>query len=447
MRLLLLAPLLLLVGSAMAQEKSTVVELTIFRDADNLIIFVEKQGNVSLEGLRLSEASLPAPLELASLPAFESLFFDNIPTPICFRLQRNGTSTPLVLQCTGSVPTLTQNLIGSNVFWYDNSDNTDRTFLVLSDEVTMGICPAGQDQCHITFGAGGVLPPTPSPVPITPTTVPPTPVGGGSGEIAFVSDRDGNLEIYVMAVDGSTVRRLTNDPANDLNPAWSPDGQFLAFESDRGFDAFVPLILTMNADGSNLREVTDGRDPVWSPDGQQIAFMAPSVDSGAGGLRESIFVINLGGTGLRQVTADEIETSPDWSPDGRQFVIGTQRSGFELFIADAASGEKRQLTSGGGFEGGSNPVWSPSGDRIAFDSSRSGSRDIFLINPDGSNEQIITSNPASDFDPAWSPDGQHIVFVSDRDGNNELYIMNADGSNQRRITDTPADEFAPAWRP
>src|SRR2546423_11257377 len=72
--------------------------------------------------------------------------------------------------------------------------------------------------------------------------------------------------------------------------------------------------------------------------------------------------------------------------------------------------------------------------KIAFDSNRTGNDEIFVMNPDGSNQVNLSNNPANDNNPSWSPDGTKIAFVSNRDGNDEIYVMNADGSNQTRLT-------------
>ena len=116
----------------------------------------------------------------------------------------------------------------------------------------------------------------------TPTYTPTsTPLGGGSGQIAFASSRDGNSEIYVMNADGSGQTRLTNDSRDDQYPAWSPDGRQIAFMSDQGYYQWGYYysnweIYVMNADGSGQTNLTNnGADdwvPAWSPDGQQIAF-------------------------------------------------------------------------------------------------------------------------------------------------------------------------------
>jgi len=94
-------------------------------------------------------------------------------------------------------------------------------------------------------------------------------------QIAFTTSRDGFTEIYVMNADGSGLTRLTNHPAHDNSPAWSPDGRQIAFMSYRDGDPYGEIYL-MNADGSDLKNLTNNPanddGPVWSPDGKQIAF-------------------------------------------------------------------------------------------------------------------------------------------------------------------------------
>jgi len=129
-------------------------------------------------------------------------------------------------------------------------------------------------------------------------------------KIAFYSDRDGNLEIYVMDADGGNPLRLTNDPGMDMDPAWSPDGTKIAFTSNRDGDF---EIYVMNADGSNLTRLTDhsgmDMDVAWSPDGTLIAFA-----SDRNGNFE-IYVMNSDGSNMVQVTFDpSLDFQPSWQP-------------------------------------------------------------------------------------------------------------------------------------
>ena len=93
------------------------------------------------------------------------------------------------------------------------------------------------------------------------------------------------------------------------------------------------------------------------------------------------------------------------------------------------------------------PAWSPDGRKLAFVSRRDDSSEIYVMNADGSAQENLTRQPASDSHPSWSPDGRKIAFVSRRDGNAEIYVMNTDGSGLRNLTRTPSDDLDPAWSP
>jgi Tol biopolymer transport system component len=214
-------------------------------------------------------------------------------------------------------------------------------------------------------------------------------------KIAFVSDRTGSSEVYVMNADGSGQRRLTRH-AKPKELAWSPDGRMLAFGSHaRGGPRDVYV---MNADGTGLLNLTPGPGGgealSWSPDGRKIGFR--SLRDGSG----EIYVVNVDGTGLRRLT--HLTRNP--------------------------------VSSGG--TTWSAPAWSPDGQRILFVRVGWGNSnsEILVMNADGSRQRNLTRNPASDGDPVWSPDGKKILFVSKRDGHGEVYVMNADGSGQRNLT-------------
>ncbi|MEO7889996.1 MAG: hypothetical protein ABIW19_08340 [Vicinamibacterales bacterium] len=179
--------------------------------------------------------------------------------------------------------------------------------------------------------------------------------------VAFDSEADGNSEIYVMNADGSHVRRLTSNPAADMAPAWSSDGTRLAFMSDRGSRAGTD-IYTMRAD-----------------DGSQLV----------------------------RVTNDQTNWAPQYSPDGRQLAVQINR---DVSVVDLSSGTRRRLTAEP--LNGMNPTWSPDGQRIAFVTTRRAQAEIFTMASDGSNQQLLVSMASgSVIDPRWSPDGRQIAFV------------------------------------
>ena len=149
--------------------------------------------------------------------------------------------------------------------------------------------------------------------------------------IAFVSERDGNKEIYVMNADGSNLRNLTRNPARDSGPAWSPNGEHIAFDSSRGGNN---EIYVMDVEGGNLRNLTNDPaydvSPSWSPDGKQIAFAsAKKVARPKDRFIFDIYVMDIDGGNLQKLTKDaESDYYPDWarsvfavSPASKQLII------------------------------------------------------------------------------------------------------------------------------
>jgi tricorn protease-like protein len=221
--------------------------------------------------------------------------------------------------------------------------------------------------------------------------------------VAFVSDKDGNYEIYVLRLDGSGVSNVTNHPAFDVDPAWSPDGTRIAFVSDRadGHEIFV-----MNADGSDVRQLTDmpeySYEPDWSPDGGRIAFAAEGQDD-QGKRHYEIFVMSADGSRRIQLTHDRADDR--------------------------------------------DPAWSPDGTRIAFTSRLDGEAQVHVMNSDGANPLNLTNHPGGGEAPTWSPDGAYIAFMAARDENWDIYIMKADGAGQTRLTRSGGYDGNPAWKP
>lgn len=147
-----------------------------------------------------------------------------------------------------------------------------------------------------------------------------------------------------------------------------------------------------------------------------------------------------------ELTEGHDDTWPIWSPDGKQVLFVSTRSGNkDLWIVDSTGGEPRQVTDHPDDE--DTPAWSPTGDRIAFAALREGNWDIYTSRPDGSRTERLTSDLAVDVAPSWSPDGQWIVFASYRDENWELYLVSADGAEIVRLTENDATDYAPAWSP
>jgi Tol biopolymer transport system component len=206
----------------------------------------------------------------------------------------------------------------------------------------------------------------------------------------FVSDASGNPDIYLQRVGGRKMINLTPDsPAADTAPAFSPDGERLAFCSERGGGG----IFVMGSTGESVKRLTDfGYDPSWSPDGKQIVF-----SSGDG--------------------------QNPWS----RAVLA------RLWIVPSSGGELRPLTKQGDAV---QPRWSPGGRRIAFWglNDGSGQRDIWTIPAVAAGEPVpvaVTNDPAMDWDPVWSPDGRSLYFASERGGSMNLWRAAIDESSGR----------------
>ena len=215
--------------------------------------------------------------------------------------------------------------------------------------------------------------------------------------VAFLSNRDGNPEIYAANLDGTNLVRLTNHPADDSTPAVSPLGNRIAFVSNR--DGNVEIYVMDALDGGNVARLTtnsvqDGW-PCWSPDGTRIAFVRDA----------DLWVMNADGSGqVPLVAGPGDDLAPRWSPDGQ---------------------------------------------RIVFTSNRDGDYEIFTVDADGGNLVQRTFNTNPDTDPDWSPDGSSITFTSMRLGDlfQSTWVMNADGSGQRRLSAPAAEYRFPRWAP
>lgn len=335
-----------------------------------------------------------------------------------------------------------------------------------------------------------------SPQAFTPTqTVSPSPKPSPNyrNSIVFVSDRDGNKEIYRIDVDGSEETRLTENSENDSSPQWAYDKSRILFLSG---DEFSTQLYSIIPDGSGLTELTPHTTRIsqceWSPNSYLIACIT---------LRDSIMDDVIIVDADRQ-TAESAYSAQGrifdiaWSPEGDKIALATEDVG-GILVYSIAEGSINEYEFGDGFvqkvawsnngnrlaysfgprnqdvlatlytvktdfsnprkwidEGG--PEWvqafSPGDDSVLLESSRGGHSEIYVFNLETKRLIQLTNTESSDNNsssanryPVYSKDGSRIVFMSIQEGQSDIYVMDSDGTRQRNLTDHPAGDWEPDW--
>lgn len=306
------------------------------------------------------------------------------------------------------------------------------------------------------------------PIGVTEAVVPPQ-AGFPTGEIAFVSDRSGIPQVYLSDIGGSTILPITNVPDGACQPSWSPDGLRLVFVSPcrispvgRPLDisegpAPDTALYIVNADGSGLVALptVPGGDsePAWSPEGQRIAFTS---------LRDGqplLYVMDLLDQSVRRLTEPSVDfqevRQPAWSPFGNQVVFTMKRvNSYQIWsITDAGQGEQ-QIARGGQQYWDFSPVWSADGQSILY--TRRNAEGPILpwimsipYERRGTEESVrVSLSPLPVEHPHVSPDGQWIIFEGKSpEENRDVFIASISGAMRTRITTDPGIDFDPVWRP
>lgn len=287
------------------------------------------------------------------------------------------------------------------------------------------------------------------PVPIA------TKVGGGTGEIAFSSDRSGIFQIWVMDTEGKNLHQITDMPEGACQPDWSPDGMQIVFispcdgnqESYPGSGLFI-----INYDGSGLLPLSTipggDYDPDWSPDGKKIAFTSLRLTG-----RPQIYVLTLEDNSVNLLSMPySRDSEPDWSPDGSKITYVNRVKGpMDIWIMDQDGKNQTAFTHSGG-KINSHPVWSRDGNVILFiqkDSLESISRMVAAsYGQKATNEYTFDLGPIPVREANYSPDGLWLVFESWPDGHNhDIYTLTVSGAIRTQLTDYERMDFDPVWRP
>ncbi len=258
------------------------------------------------------------------------------------------------------------------------------------------------------------------------------------------------MQVWVIDVTGANPRQVTHLAGGACQPAWSPDGQQLAFISPCAGDqedyAGSSLYL-INADGSGLvplASVPGGDyDPAWSPDGAQIAFTSLR-DNGI----PHVYLYNLTENSAKLLShQSNHERQPAWSPDGQWLAYQTTRLGEpQIWIATPTGENAREVsTLADGFEW--MPAWAPDGSSLVYSQGNLSRLVTRPVNDRQAKESVVSESLTEAQGADFSPDGGWLVFEMETDGNPDIYVMLLNGSRLTRLTDLPGLDFHPAWRP
>lgn len=299
-------------------------------------------------------------------------------------------------------------------------------------------------------------------VPVATSIIPATPMGGGYGQIAYVSTRGGgNPQIYLFDIASGTDTQITNVPAGACQPSWSPDGKRLVFISPcGGMDAvyYNAGMFIINADGSGLTpiETVPGGDfdPAWAPDGKSIAFTSLRTK------QMEIFILHLNDpTNPVQITKGALSVGsrqPAWSPDGSQIAYSVDRidGAYQLWLMDADGTEQKQIVRSGVALTDYLPTWSPDGKLILFNQRCAvkfcAPYLMTISSTDRSVQQgtLLKLNVITIENANYSPDGLFLTYEGGESGqNNDIFYMDIAGTNTTRVTTDPSLDFQPTWRP
>jgi Tol biopolymer transport system component len=278
------------------------------------------------------------------------------------------------------------------------------------------------------------------------------PNGPRASHIAYTSTVDGQADIYSMTTEGFGQINLSHDKTiglrTDSEPAWSPDGQYVAFQrastkSETGTQLFV-----VRSDGSGLHAIASSSNvaasnmhPNWSPDGKTIVFSSNRTG------HFELYMVNVGAgptpqppvTKATQLTftkagVDNLE--PAWAPNGKSIAFVRHEwsvfgeipsfptdSIYVLLLNSSTTHPTYRITDPGLGKSDCQPAWSGDSNQIAFESNRVGKEDIYVVDRKGNGLRRITPLTSNEFHPSWASLGSQIVLISDRTGATEIYTL------------------------
>lgn len=267
-------------------------------------------------------------------------------------------------------------------------------------------------------------------------------------DYAFISDRDGNLDLYISSSNGQLVN-ITNDKFVDYGIKWSPDRNFLLFakQVNKQYDLYlynVKLKITEQLTNDTL----DQYGPSFSPDGKSILFVS-NMDH----KQYEIYLMNLATRKTARITSnDRLDGSPTFHPDGNRIFYtsfmdrdsANKITNSEIFVTDTLSSYHTRLTNRIGNDGALDI--SPNGKTIAFHYFLNGKADIYIMDIEGNDIKQLTSDTLDNRWPRWTPNGKHLAYTRVAE-NSDIWIMDKNGNNKKQYVTSPKRDEILEFRP
>ncbi len=265
--------------------------------------------------------------------------------------------------------------------------------------------------------------------------------GIASTWVCFITRTASGYALSIKSMDPRAERNVMMDDEVITTPAWSPDGDRIAFTSFQSGNGDLWCYSFPDAAARKILSSPGlNSSPAWSSDGESIALtLSPNGNV-------DIYVLDpSSGETNRLTLRGSIETSASFSPNGRQIVFTSDRIGYpQLYIMDSSGGTAMRATRSHAYC--DSPSWSPDGDRIAYTARVGSNFHIFVMDADGSNIRQVTFEGSLNEDPVWGPTGRHIAFSSDMDGQRAVFVLELNGFTVRKLSRS-GESYCPTWSP